>query len=58
MDTYENNCKHARDLILAEIIGMQNETGYYANFKKYQTFQEVYDKIVEKHGDMFEDWQE
>lgn len=58
MDTYNNNCKHARDLILAEIIGMQNEIGYYANLKKYQTLQEVYDTIVERHGDMFEDWKE
>lgn len=52
------DAKHARDLILATIIGMQNEIGYYANLKKYQAFQEVYDRIVEKHGDMFEDWKE
>lgn len=53
-----DKCKHARDLILALIIGMQNEIGYYANLKKYQALQEVYDKIIEKHGDMFEDWKE
>ena len=52
------DAKHARDLILATIIGMQNEIGYYANFKKYQTYQEVYDRIVERFGDMFEDWKE
>ena len=52
------DAKYARDLILATIIGMQNELGYYANLKKYQAFQEVYDRIVEKHGDMFEDWKE
>lgn len=52
------DAKHARDLILATIIGMQNEIGYYANLKKYQAFQEVYDAIVERHGDIFEDWKE
>ena len=52
------DAKHARDLILATIKEMQNSIGYYANLKKYQTFQEVYDRIVEKHGDMFEDWKE
>ena len=52
------DAKHARDLILATIIGMQNNIGYYANLKKYQALQEVYDRIVEKHGDMFEDWKE
>lgn len=52
------DAKHARDLILATIIGMQNNIGYYANLKKYQAFQEVYDTIVERHGDMFEDWKE
>lgn len=58
MDTFNDNCKHARDLILSLIIGMQNGIGYYANLKKYQAFQEIYDEIVEKHGDMFEDWKE
>ena len=52
------DAKHARDLILAAIKEMQNSIGYYANLKKYQAFQEVYDRIVEKHGDMFEDWKE
>ena len=52
------DAKHARDLILATIIGMQNNIGYYANLKKYQAYQEVYDKIVEWYGDMFEDWKE
>lgn len=52
------DAKHARDLILAMIIGMQNNIGYYTNLKKYQAFQEVYDRIVEKHGDVNEDWKE
>ena len=52
------DAKYARDLILATIIGMQNEIGYYSNLKKHQAFQEVYDTIVERYGDMFEDWKE
>lgn len=52
------DAKYARDLILATIISMQNEIGYYANLRKHQAFQEVYDRIVEKYGDMFEDWKE
>lgn len=52
------DAKYARDLILATIKEMQNEIGYYANFKKHQIYQEVYDRIVEKHGDIFEDWKE
>ena len=52
------DAKHARDLILATIKEMQDEIGYYANLRKYQAFQEVYDRIVERHGDMFEDWKE
>lgn len=52
------DAKHARDLILEAIKEMQNHIGYYANLKKYQAFQEVYDRIVERHGDMFEDWKE
>lgn len=58
MDTYKENCKHARDLILAEIIGLQNKIGYFANFKEYQMLQDVYNTIIEQHGDMFEDWKE
>ena len=52
------DAKHARDLILATIREMQSELGYYANFKKHQIYQEVYDKIVEKFGDVSEDWKE
>jgi len=52
------DAKYARDLILATIIGMQNGIGYYANLKKYQAYQDVYDKIVERFGDMYEDWKE
>ena len=52
------DAKYARDSILAIIIGMQNKIGYYANFKKYQIYQEIYDEIVKRHGDMSEDWKE
>lgn len=52
------DAKHARDLILATIKEMQNSIGYYANLKKYQALQEVYDRIVEKYGDVNEDWKE
>lgn len=52
------DAKYARDLILATITEMQDELGYYANLRKYQAFQEVYDRIVEKYGHMFEDWME
>lgn len=52
------DAKHARDLILATIKEMQDEIGYYANLRKHQAFQEVYDRIVERHGDMFEEWKE
>ena len=52
------DAKYARDLILATIKEMQNRIGYYANFKKYQIYQEIYDEIVKRHGDMFEDWKE
>lgn len=58
MSDRTEGCKYARDLILATIIGMQNEIGYYANFKKYQMYQEIYDKIVENYGDMFDEWKE
>lgn len=52
------DAKYARDLILATIKEMQKEIGYYANFKKHQIYQEVYDRIVEKHGNMLENWKE
>lgn len=52
------DAKHARDSILAIIREMQNNIGYYANFKQYQTYQAIYDAIVEKHGNVSEDWKE
>jgi hypothetical protein len=52
------DAKYARDLILATIKEMQEEIGYYANFKKHQIYQEVYDRITEKYGDVCEDWKE
>lgn len=58
MKTWKDGCEYARDLILITITEMQNELGYYANFKKHQIFQEVYDRITEKYGHMFEDWVE
>ena len=56
--TYQNNCKHARDSILAIIREMQNNIGYYANLKKHQAYQEIYDAIVKRHGNISEDWKE
>lgn len=58
MGTWKDGCEYARDLILATITEMQDELGYYANFKKYQIFQEVYNRVVEKYGDISEDWKE
>ena len=52
------DAQHVRDAILELIREMQNELGYYANLRKHQTFQEVYDRIVQKHGDISEDWKE
>ena len=52
------DAKYARDLILATIVEMQDELGYYASLKKHQVFQEVYDRIVEKYGCCNEDWKE
>ena len=50
--------KYVRNLILETIKEMQSEIGYYANFKKHQTYQEVYDRIVENFGDFHDDWKE
>lgn len=58
METWQDGCVYARDLILSTIAEMQDELGYYANLRKHQAFQEVYDRIVEKYGHMFEDWME
>ena len=52
------DAKYARDAILEIIKEMQNKIGYYANFKKYQIYQEIYDEIVKRHGDISEDWTE
>lgn len=58
MDEFKEGLECARDLILETIEEMKNEIGYYANLKKYQAYQEVYDRIVERYGDWSEEWKE
>lgn len=58
MEVWKDGCECARDLILKTIEEMQDELGYYASLKKFQAFQEVYDRIVEKYGCWNEEWKE
>ena len=57
MSEFNNGAKHARDDILATIIGLQNEIGGDENYPVYAAYQKLYNLIVEKQGDMFTEFQ-
>ena len=45
---------YVRDYILASIIGIQNEMGHSnPNDQEYKAYQDMYELIVNKFGDMF-----
>lgn len=58
METWKNGARHARDLILCMIIGMSNDSSCIPNSEKDKAYDEVYNAIVNRCGDLFEDWKE
>lgn len=53
MSDFNKGAAYARDDILATIIGLQNKTSPFRNYPLYAAYQELYDLIVEKQGDMY-----
>lgn len=57
MDEFKNGARYVRDTILAMLIGLQNKTGYSKQDDlEIITYQRVYNLIVERYGDMFENF--
>lgn len=48
--------KYARDCILAEIIGLQNGIMDKTESEEYKTYQKVLELIIDRHGDMYEEF--
>lgn len=53
MNHYQEGAKHARDSILATIIGLQNENGK-PESETYQAYQKLYELIAANYGDIYE----
>lgn len=49
---FNQGAAHARDLIIANIIGMQSEIGHEAGNPKYDVLQELLVHIEETYGEM------
>lgn len=52
---YNAGSKYARDCIIAEIIGLQNEN-MKRDSEEYKAYQKVLKLIIDRHGNMFEDF--
>ena len=53
---YKHGCAHGRDLILCVIGGMMNDVKCMPNSEKEKAYMDVYKEIVDRYGDLFEDW--
>lgn len=51
MTEYSKGAASMRDLVLAYIIGLQNDMGNDTSSEGYQSLQKLSDIIVERHGD-------
>lgn len=45
--------EYARDCIIAEIIGLQNEIMDRMESEEYKAYQKVLELIIDRHGDMY-----
>lgn len=50
---FNTGSKYARDCIIAEIIGLQNEIMDKAESEEYKAYQNVLELIIDRHGDMY-----
>lgn len=48
--------KYARDCIIAEIIGLQNEIIDRKESEEYKAYQKVLELIIDRYGDMYKDF--
>lgn len=53
---FNKGSQYARDCILAEIIGLQNGIMDKTDSEEYKAYQKVFEMIVDRHGDMYEDF--
>lgn len=51
---YQDGAKYARNTVLATIIGLQNREFGNPDSGAYRAYQELYELIIARHGDMFE----
>lgn len=52
MSEFNQGAAYARDLILANIIGLQNEARYRQGTEGYNALQELLEHCTETYGDM------
>jgi hypothetical protein len=52
---FKSGAEHARDLIRAEIIGLQNELRC-LDCEEYKAYQKVLKLITDRHGRMCTEW--
>lgn len=53
MSEYKKGCGHFRDIIIATIIGLQNET---LDEKTYNAYQKLLEFITQNYGDLYQDF--
>lgn len=51
---YQEGARYARNVIIATIIGLQNRELGNPDSCVYQAYQELYELIIARHGDLFE----
>lgn len=53
MSEYTDGCKHFRDIIIATIIGMQNDT---RDKDVYDAYQKLLEFITQNYGSLYQDF--
>lgn len=55
--SFECGAVYVRDYILAFLLGMQNAIGHTdPDNPKYEAYQQIYDSIADRFGDLFTDF--
>lgn len=52
MSEFNQGAAYARDLIIANIIGLQNDTRYRSGTEGYNALQKLLEQCIDRYGDM------
>ena len=53
MNEYKEGCKNFRDIIIATIIGLQNDT---SDKQTYNAYQKLLEFIIQTYGGLYQDF--